>query len=157
MDREDCVMEHSKCEVLVPDGKDFCIEKDDCEKQVDICLKKRKNVSIFGYVCDCKDRPVKDAMVRLYQYEDYDMLREICHTYTDCDGYYQFNLRGNYEGKYHVFVSESNCCEKESGNATCRKHICEEMYSCSCAQCQRNEYPKNSSRKTHTNKVDYYY
>lgn len=114
MGKEEYYIETSKCEVFGPNGKDFCVEKNECEKRVNLCVDKRKNIFIHGYIIDYRERPVKDVVVRLFQYKDQNYLKSVSHTFTDCNGYYEFNLGGDYEGRYHISVSDYSDRKKKS-------------------------------------------
>ena len=105
MEREERFAGNSKCEIFLPNGTDICLDKNDCEKKVNIALDKMKTVNISGYVFDCNDNPLEKAIVRLYEYVDCGNLKAVCYTLTNCEGFYEFNLKGDFVGKYHISVS----------------------------------------------------
>lgn len=173
MNREEHYVGNSKCEVLMPSGTDICVDKDDCEKKVNICLECVKTVNISGYVFDCNERPVKNAVVRLFEYEDCDHLKAVCYTFTDCNGFYVINLKGNVEGKYHIMVSECREVKKNSGHGSeCKDCNCKDKGPCrECddsmycdefeeeetypyRECKRKEGNKRQEQKRE-NKIDY--
>lgn len=172
MDRQEQFPVNQKCEILMPNGADICLEKNDCEKKVNIVMKKMKTINISGYVYDCNEKPVENAVVRLFEYEDCDHLRAVCYTFTNCDGFYVINLRGNFEGKYHIFVSECKEVKKRHHKDECNKnhnrdcdcnhdcdddfsYMCDSMESYSCAGCTRNDCTKRQEAKKECNKIDY--
>ncbi len=162
MGREEHCIDKSKCEILMPNGTDICLEKDDCEKKVNIKMKRIKTISISGYVYDYDEEPVENAVVRLFEYEDCDHLKAVCYTFTDCDGFYIFNLRGKFEGKYHIFVSECNDIRKHHCKDACDLD-CDDDLSCednskesySCIGCKRKSCTKRKESEKETNKIDY--
>lgn len=109
---------------IFPHGIDVCINPDDCKVQANISVKRVHCILLWGIVTDCKNEPVADALVKLLKYssECNNELQEICHTYTDCHGYYQFDLDGYCEGRYHVLVSQ---CIHEKEHMSCN-HTCKE-------------------------------
>lgn len=166
MGKEVHCVENSKCEILMPSGTDICLEKDDCEKKVNIKMKRIKTISISGYIYDCNEKPVENAVVRLFEYQDCDHLKALCYTFTNSDGFYIFNLRGKFEGKYHIFASEC----KERRNHHCKDECdnecdidCDDEFPCednckesySCIGCKRNDCTKRQEPKKETCKVEY--
>lgn len=127
------------CTSILPRGKDIFISKNDCDKQVNIKVDKVSTVIIKGYVTDLYDRPVSNALVSLIKCLDNGRKITICHTYTDCDGYYQFDIKknrdDNCEGKYRVYVSKcmddkrdkKRRCDCSRGD---EKYFCDGDYCC---------------------------
>lgn len=173
MNCEEPYIVNSKCEVLLPSGTDICIDKDDCEKKVNICMECVKTVNISGHVFDCNERPVKNAVVRLFEYEDCNRFKAVCYTFTDCNGFYVINLKGDVEGKYHIMVSECREVKKNSCHGNdCKNYDCNDKGSCrecndsmywdefeeedsySYRECKRKECNKCHEQKRE-NKIDY--
>lgn len=100
------------CTVILHDGTDVCVGRDDCEVQANITVDRVRSVMIWGIVTDCAGELVSGALVRLLRYtgECGSELQELCRTYTDCQGYYQFDLEQSCEGRYRVIVSFCTSC-----------------------------------------------
>lgn len=107
MGMNDCP--NDSCFSVIPNGEDFYVDKNDCEIQVDLVADKKKSIVIWGRVSDCHSKPIPGALIKLLKYMDScsHELRGICHTYTDKEGYYQFDLPADAYGKYRVIVSKS--------------------------------------------------
>lgn len=107
---------------VIPSGTDVYINKNDCEVKADITVNRIKNIVVWGYVRDCKGYPIEEAFVNLLKYENSynNELKAISHTYTDCNGFYQFDLPSTCEGRYRVNVNkcsygnERNNCDFQS-------------------------------------------
>lgn len=153
MRNQDQYCESNSCYPFFSDGKDFYVNRNDCDIQVDITERKEKRIIIWGNVCDCCGQPIAHALIKLFRYERdcKNKLRGICHTFTDCNGYYQFDLPGNSHGKYRVVASKSSC-----GSERCQKTFdsceCFEPLDDTCTS--ENAYYNNCN--TNKNKVSYY-
>lgn len=101
----------STCYTGIPTGVDICVQKNDCKIRADLKANCKKNVLIWGYVCDCNNKPIEGTLVHLLQYigSCTNDVRPVCQVYTDCKGYYQFDLPANSEGEYRVVVSPTRC------------------------------------------------
>lgn len=112
-----CEYEADRCCTMELGSEDFVIGKDECEIRVDIVTERvRQVVVIWGYVKDCGGCPVSGALVKLQQHGCRPQeLRGIAHTFTDCKGYYQFDLMGDCGGKFRVVASKSACGREHEG------------------------------------------
>lgn len=108
------------CTAILPGGADVCVGRDDCKVQANITVDRVRSVMIWGVVTDRSGAPVAGALVRLLRYtgECGTQLRELCITRTDGQGYYQFDLERNCEGRYRVVVSSCAPCEN-GGSSPC--------------------------------------
>lgn len=167
----------------ISNTKNFYVNKKDCDIHVDIVIEDKKKLPIWGYVLDCKKRPIKSALVKLFKYSANCNLDFVAKTYTDCKGLYKFTIPADSFGKYIVSVCntfddccfEVNECYKECLEPP-RKNQCEcsnqnECYhnECECCkneccqnECHQNEcYQKPNEKKCYSedvkqNKIFYY-
>lgn len=152
----DCSFKGNQCSSIIPNGVDVCVDSCDCKVRADVTVERVKNVMIWGYVTDCLNKPVSNALVRLMKYQRgcNSNLQDICHTYTDCNGYYQFDLEQNCEGRYRVVVTQctryNNCNTEKSCMDTC------EPINCPPASCKQYCDPVPSCRSTSRNNIQYY-
>lgn len=123
------------CVAIIPCGEDISIERSDCEVQADLCLSRRETVVIWGNVTDCQNNPVDGALVKLLKYADgcSGELQGICHTYTDCKGFYQFDVPRCTEGKYRVIASKA-AMGRERAVRPCATPLPEILEACNCQE-----------------------
>lgn len=142
------------CSSIIPNGADLCVNKNDCEIKVDISVERIKSVVIWGHVLDCENRPVANALVKALKYinDRKNELEGICHTYTDCNGFYQFDLANCYEGRYRVAVSKCAYGNERKVNAeNCRP--CSNS-PCDCPPADNEDY-NNPPHHQYTPKQDH--
>lgn len=124
----DC--EKEICDCIGPNSSELWIHEDDCNIRSDIKVDKTRTTLLWGYVTDSMDMPVEDATVTLHQLKNGYRGEKICHTHTDCNGYYQFELSCDTRGSFRVIATKNRC--------TCRRP--EEPC---CPSCQNKRKPNN--------------
>ncbi|MFI3209464.1 MAG: hypothetical protein R3Y64_00195 [Peptostreptococcaceae bacterium] len=97
-------------------GNSLDLEVDYCESEIraDIVVSEHSSVRLWGRVINCEGDPVKDALIKLLQVENYKGSRPkytgVAHTISDCEGFYQFELSpclNEDSSSYRVLVSKS--------------------------------------------------
>lgn len=111
----ECEVKCEDCEYVEGNvSKSIDIDKNisACEVRVDIEVKRKRTIRIWGQITDCEGKPVKCAMVKLIKeviecgkkkYEG------IAHGITDCLGFYQFDIcipESCHSQKFRVLVSK---------------------------------------------------
>ncbi len=111
-----------------------------CEIRADIQVKRVRGIRIWGRVIDCKNKPVKNALVKLVRavVDECGKVRYkgIAHGTTDCLGFYQFEVckpKKCVSAKYRIFVSKQALgkeifkdeteCDPCSEKIPCKKDI----------------------------------
>lgn len=85
------------CELILGTNVDVHVNKNECEIRADIVVEKKKSVRIWGQVITCEHQVVEDALVELVRVINKcecgkKLYEGIAHTYTDCKGFYQFDV-----------------------------------------------------------------
>lgn len=101
--------EKEVCESIGPNSSEVWIHEDDCNIQADIKVEKTRTTLLWGYVTDCMDTPVEDATVTLLRSKSGYRFEKMCHTHTDCNGYYQFELSSDMRGSFRVVATKTRC------------------------------------------------
>lgn len=129
--RVDC--EKEACSCIGPSSSELWIHEDDCNIQSDIKVDTTRTTLLWGYVTDPMDMPVEDATVTLHQLGSGCRGEKICHTHTDCNGYYQFELPCDIKGNFRVVATKNRCMRGQPEGPGCP----------GCSGCQNKRKPNN--------------
>ncbi|MEF9953329.1 MAG: hypothetical protein RR838_12135 [Clostridium sp.] len=127
-DTEWCCIENFNCcsnPYIVGNNANVCINKCDCEVQVDLKVKKLDMVRIWGRVIDCNGQAVSEVLIKLVKpipggYQG------VAHTITDCSGFYQFEVCKDNSCKDYLILASKEARGPErvvTGSGNC-KDIC---------------------------------
>lgn len=103
----DC--EKVTCDNIEPGGCDIWIHEDECNVRADINVERTRTTLLWGYVTDSMDMPVEGVTVTLQRLKNGYRCEKICHTHTDCRGYYQFELPWDMKGNFRVVATKTRC------------------------------------------------
>lgn len=128
---------------IIPKSVNLNINRNDCDIQMDISVERIKNTTVWGYVTDCENKPVPGVLVRLMKcIKCCTNLQNVCFTYTNCEGFYKFELQKNVEGDYVILLSKCASYEDDVDcDDTCslKNPICkienEQCYQNHCYRC----------------------
>lgn len=133
-----CVVDEADCEFIEGNvSKGITISKNTkpCEIRVDVKVKKRRTIRLWGQVKDCEGKPVKCALVKLVKEVKHDCRTEfqgVAHSITDCLGFYQFDVcipENSVPVTFRVFVSK----QASGKEIMIKKTECNPCkYSCDC-------------------------
>lgn len=113
----DC--EREVCDRVGPGSSEVWIHEDDCNVQADIKAEQTRTTLLWGYVTDCTDTPVEDATVTLLRMRNGYRCEKMCHTHTDCTGYYQFELPCDMRGCFRVVATKNRCMRGRPQEPVC--------------------------------------
>lgn len=124
------------CELICGNSIDLDVNYTDCEIHADIVVKKiHPTVRIWGQIKDCKGRPCGNCLLKLVRIiEKCDKIEYVgvAHTISDCEGFYQFDVRKYcHLSKYKIIVSKDAVgserkVENQEACKCCPKEPCEE-------------------------------
>lgn len=106
-DRDDRRRErNSDRSYIVGNSVDICVRECDTEIKAKVVVQERDTVRVWGQVVDCQNRGVPFALVKLLK-EGCRGLESISHSITDCDGFYQFEVCPERDGReFTILVSK---------------------------------------------------
>ncbi|MDR5658410.1 hypothetical protein RH915_02800 [Serpentinicella sp. ANB-PHB4] len=89
-----------------PERKRILIRKD-------IKVRKINDVIVYGHIKQCyTKKQVEGAIIKAFYKDKQGILRDICHTYSGCDGYYMLRIPPKFEGEtITMMVSKDNCTD----------------------------------------------
>lgn len=142
------------CSSVLPHGEDVYVSGKECDIKVDISVDQVRSIVIWGHVIDCRRCPVPNALVNLMRYTDRcsGKLEEVCHTYTDQNGFYQFDLRDGCTGYYRILITKSVCEPKCPPQPPC--HCCQPQPCPPCQSCQPCHPPQPCQQYQPCNQYD---
>ena len=103
------------CELIPGTNIDVQVNKHECEIRADIVVEKKKSVRIWGQVMTCDHKPVEDALVELVRVVSKcecgkKVYEGIAHTYSDCKGFYQFDVCDFKDDMFKIIVGKPAVC-----------------------------------------------
>ena len=116
-DRDDCLKEQprrSNRAYIVGNSVNIDIDRCDTEVKAKIVVKERDSVRIWGQVVDCDNCPVAYALVKLLKEGCNCNFESISHTMTDCNGFYQFDVCPEDQGREFVVLAGKDAESRES-------------------------------------------
>lgn len=152
-----CRYGNESCFPGIPNGTDLYVAPGDCKVQADIRMNDVRGTVICGVVTDNRGRAAANVAVRLLKYCNHcSGFRAVACTYTDCCGYYQFELEQGFCGRYRVVADPCAHCEEDF----CEESFSREPNNCGChdwhgESCQ-NGRRSFGGRSTIRNNIQYY-
>ena len=116
-DKNNCLKEQprrSNRAYIIGNSVNIDIDRCDTEVKAKIVVKERDSVRIWGQVVDCDNCPVAYALVKLLKEGCNCNFESISHTMTDCNGFYQFDVCPEDQGREFVVLAGKDAESRES-------------------------------------------